>query len=458
MKPKVEFFEKKFETLNKGKLLELQFEEFKKEIKKAWRKNAFYRKKFVEAGITPNDIKTRDDITKVPVTTKEELIADIAQNPPYGSRLQIPRDKIVMVVETSGTSGRGQEIHPLSMADTKRIYNAEAYGFYWAGARPGTVVMLTFPIGLTSAPLWWHGAMALLKANYFNIGRYSTSEKLKYIQRFGAEVLHCSSAYLRTLEHEADQLGIDLRAIGINSILMSGGGLSPKWIERVEEKWGAKLYEQYGCTGKAITWTCEYGMQPAGVNGRRGLIHWLPHHCLVEVNDPTTGKQVKSGVEGKIIITPLGYQAAPLIRFSTDDKGVFLSSENCPCGRPFDGFECNSIGRYDDMIKVKGINVWQSALDKVVCSYRSVWEYTGEVIINEQGREEAVVYIQFCEFVQKVEKKIIIDNLKNDLRGNTGIKFRVQEWSRPPLFDASRPDKKMRRWKDRRGEIPGGSL
>lgn len=450
MERKIEYYDPKFEQMAKEELLEFQFREFKREVQKAWEQNAFYKKKFTEAGIYPDDIQTREDIIKLPVTTKEDLLRDIAEYPPYGSRLQVPTSEIAMVVETSGSSGRGQEVHAFTTEDLDRNYTMLAHIFFWAGMRKGTVMMQPWPVTLLAAARWWDGATQKLGSNMFHLGNYDTRERLRIMKRFRAEVIFADPAYLRRLEYVADEMGMDVKKdIGAKGILTIAGGASLDWAAEREEKWGAKVYELYGTTQRAITCTCEYGMLH---HGKWGLIHWLPHLCVIEVVNPATGKHVAPGEEGEIINTPLGSQATPLIRFITKDKGKYLTSEQCSCGRPFDGFEAASIGRLDDMLKIKGINIWQSAVDNCVLTHPGVLEYKAEIFIDDKGREQVCVLMEFHRDVPNTNKQQSMAQIGERLRANTGINFLVKELSGPSIFEQrdKTSQQKVRRWEDKR--------
>jgi phenylacetate-CoA ligase len=451
VEPQIEYFDPKFERMPKEDLLDFQFQLFKKELQTAWEKNPFYRKKFTEAGIKPDDIRTRDDISKSPLTTKDDFLKDITEYPPYGSRLQVPTSQVTRVVMTSGTSGRGQEVHPIANEDTERVQKALAYGFFWAGVRQGTVVVQTWPVTLTGAPLWFHGAVAMLGGNMLQIGNYSTEEKLKLMKQFSAEAMFCDVAFLRRMEHVADEIGMDLKKeIGMKSILTMGMGVSPEWVAARQEKWGAKLYEQYASTQRVVTWTCEYGMVRG--DGSKGFIHWLPHLCLVEVVDPATGRHVAPGEEGEIIITLLGSVASPIIRFQTKDIGKYLLSEGCPCGRPFDGFESASIHRLDNMIKIKGINIWPNTVDNCVFTVPNALEYKGEVFLDDRGREQVAVYVEFHSGLAETSKQQLIAQVDTNLKKNTGLNFLVREWPGPSILAQREKtaQRKVIRWQDRR--------
>jgi len=147
------------------------------------------------AGLRPGDIREPDDLRLVPVTTKDELVRDIEEYPPYGSRLQVSTSAVVNVVETSGTSGKGREVHPQTGADLEAIHRAEAYGFVWAGVTKGTVVLLTWPVTLTAGSTWWLLTLGRLGANVLRIGHLSSEEKIRYMLRYGVEVVIATPSY-----------------------------------------------------------------------------------------------------------------------------------------------------------------------------------------------------------------------------------------------------------------------
>jgi phenylacetate-CoA ligase len=446
-----EFFNPAYETMEKGELVELSFQLFRREIESAYQNNSFYRRKFQRAGIKPSDIKTAKDVWKVPVSTKEEFLEDAVDYPPFGSRFQADPNQVSFIIETGGTTGRGQEVHPLSLADADKVYEAEAYHLFWTGARRGTVVMQTIPVTTGGAGIFWHGALHLkTKSCVVHIGNYPAESKLQLMRRYKAEILIATASYLQRLEYVADQLGMNLEAeLRLKSILVLGGGIPIEWVLKREGIWGAKLYEHYGCTQRAFMGTCEYGMVR---DGERGILHMLPHLCFVEVVDPGTGKHVEPGEEGELIITPLGSEASPIIRFASRDRARYLEASSCPCGRPLDGLESGSIGRADDMIKVKGVNVWQNAVDEVVFTHDAVVEYKGEVNVGEVGKEIASVLLEFHPTTEGEIRRQVMARILRDLRHSTGLTFVVDEWSGPSLIEEYGQDsgRKVRRWTDRR--------
>ncbi len=449
------YFEQRFETMSPDALRDAQWRAFREVLRRARETSPFYRRKFEAVGFHPNDVRHPDEIDKVPMTTKEEVVRDIEEHPPYGSRLQVDPREIVNIVETSGTSGKGREVHLQTREDLESIYRAEAYGFVWAGLEKGTVALLTWPVTMTSGSTWWIYTFSRLGVNCLRVGHLGTSEKLLYARRYGAEVLITTPSYLTRLEHTADAEGLDLkRQLHLRSIIVLGESRSAQWVSRVQERWGAKVYEQWGCTQGGITWTCEQGMLPGG---RLGMMHGLPHLFQLEVLGRESRRAVASGQEGEIVITPLGTVGTPLIRFATNDRATFLTSEACPCGRPFDGLACASVSRYDDMIKIKGYNVWPDAISRAVDRHPEVKEHAGRVYLDAHGREVARLDVEFQTGVDAPRKRAIVRDLTDAMRAEIGVSFDLAEWAGDGPLESVIIDKntgKARRWSDRRSEAP----
>jgi phenylacetate-CoA ligase len=449
------YFDERVETMSKASLVEARWEAFRALVGRAWARSPFYRKKFEAARFHPDELRHPDDIGRVPFTTKDEVLRDIEEHPPYGSRLQVDRGEIVNVVETSGTSGKGREVHVQTAEDLEAIYRAEACGFVWAGVQKGSVVLLTWPATMTAGSAWWLYTFFRLGVSCLRVGHLGTSEKLAYARRYAADLLITTPSYLTRLERTADEERLDLkREIGLRSIIVLGESRAAEWVARVQERWGAKVYEQWGCTQGGFTWTCEQGMLPGG---RLGMMHGLPHLFVLEVLDRDSRRPVASGEDGEIVVTPLGTVGAPLIRFATNDRARFMASEACPCGRPFDGLECGSVSRYDDMLKIKGLNVWPAAIGRAIERHPEVKEHAGRVYLDAHGREVARLELEFQAGVEAARRMRIVDALAEALRAEVGVTFEMGEWAgggplESVIIDTSTG--KARRWSDRRAEGP----
>jgi len=444
------WFEPSFERIHPRDLRAYQWERFSALLHTTWQRNAFYRQRWEEAGFSPEQVRRPEDIPFVPLTTKEDLLADLSAHPPYGSRLQVPPERVVCVSETSGTSGKGREVHPHAREDLEWIYRMEALGFTWVGVQEGTVVMLTWPVTMTAGSTWWSYTFFRMGANFLRVGHLPAEEKVHYLRRYGVEVLICTPSYLTRLEEVARGMGLEPASAfpSLRAIVLVGEGRSLEWARQAQERWGAVVHEQWGCTQGAVAWTCEAGRVRDGA-----VMHIASHISLVEVVDRETRQPVGPYEEGEIVVTPLHGVAAPLIRFALNDRAVWVPPGACDCGRPFEGLLCGSVSRYDDMMKVKGVNVWPQAVQGVLDRYPEVVEHRGTLFLDPQGREVALLEVETAGSPEPA----LLRRIAEDLRQVTGVGFEVVAWegSGPLSARVVSPETgKPRRWRDRRPQGP----
>ncbi|MCU1497651.1 MAG: hypothetical protein JWM47_1604 [Acidimicrobiales bacterium] len=327
----------------------------------------------------------------LPTSTKAEIVDDCVAHPPYGRRTTCPPEDIRHIVETSGTSGLGREIYALDEDDERAIYEGEAVGFWWAGVRPGSRVLLTLPVGMSAAGLWYLGGLRLIGANVMSVGAYDTERKVAVLRRYGADVVVGTPSYVQKLAAACEAQGVDPASLGVRSLVVAGESYGVQWARDIQARWGATLYEQYGCTERVVAWTC-----PGGVvtDDGLGVLHFPPELSFVEIVDPATGEPPPSGGTGEIITTPLWAGASPLLRFATRDRAEVVAAGDCRCGRPLPGIRAGGVHRYDDMMKIKGVNVWPAHFDTAVFQVEGVAEYRGIVGRRADGAEYVEVTIE----------------------------------------------------------------
>jgi phenylacetate-CoA ligase len=215
----------------------------------------------------------------------------------------------------------------------------------------------------------------------------------------------------------------------------------------VQEFWGVRLHEWYGATQAAGVFmcTCEEGVLGEGA---RGVLHSLDHRVLVEVIDPDTGQQVADGEVGEAVVTVLHRESFPCLRFRMGDRIRRLPAGSCRCGRPFASHESGTIARYDDMIKIRGLNVWPSLIDSVVLTPDVVAEYRGTVSMDAHtGREIVTVAVEFTRPLGDEEQGHWLETLGEALRRTVGLSFTLEA---VPIGSLPKTDFKIRRWTDDR--------
>jgi phenylacetate-CoA ligase len=454
--PQTAYLEPEYERLSREEIDALQLRLFRRDVERVWAGNPFYRERYEAAGITPDQIKTRDDFRRVPIVRKKDILEDQKVRPPYGRRLQAPLDEIVQVVESSGTSGLGKEVQALTGEDLDLIRRAKMFQFYWPGGRRGTVVALHIPITMAAGAMWSVDALRGLGCNSLRLGTLGVEERLGYMQRYSAEIIQASTSYITRLEHAAGELGLDLQKDfpRLRSIYVGGGGWTVAWAQERAELWNARLFEVYASSQRIFSYSCEWGI----VRGQtRGILHFMEHLGLAELIDPATGNPVKHGEEGEVVITPFGMTASPLIRYGTGDRARFLEARDCPCGRRFNGIEAGSVGRYDDMLRIKEINIWPETIDDVIFSHGAATEYRGDLYVDDAGREVAKILVELRTDVDGAARKRICSELASAIHHRLGINFVVEEWTGESLTHGTTgiaPDmfKTRRRFNDRRTE------
>jgi phenylacetate-CoA ligase len=447
--PPPRYFDRSIEALDVAQIQRLQ-DRLVQETMAAVQGNAFFSSIYRRAGVDVSRVRSVRDLRELPIIRKSDIVEDISAHPPYGRRLAVPEDRVANIVESSGTSASGKEVQALTARDLQRIVDAEKVGFIWAGAMEGTVVAVNLPVGMTAAGYWWNLALQQMSCNTLRLGGLPTEKRLSYLSMYGAEMMLCDSQYLRRMSHVADALGFKLRREmpRMAAIFVGGGGWNEREVEQWAEDWGAVLHEQYGSSQRCIAWTCENGiLGPSG----RNMVHFLPHQYLVEVLDPLSGEHVDEGGDGEIVLTLFGYEATPLVRYGTRDRGRWRRGASCCCGRSFDGLEAGSVARLDDMMRVRGLNLWPDEVDKVVFASPSVADYRAEVWQDGEANERVSLLVNVVDEAQ-VRAEEVAGDLSIQLKSATGLRVEVT----PRVISVrevaqSSSDTKPRRWSDLRG-------
>jgi phenylacetate-CoA ligase len=436
------------ERLSREELKRLQLHKLQQTVRWAYERSAFYRDKFRRAGVTPDHIKSFEHYRElVPVTTKQELLLDQDAQPPLGTRIAVPQSEIVRYYTTSGTSGLGQEVHALSRRDLEYT-STWAYGFHWAGVEPGDLFGNTMPksSGNLAGPDTVVTSAARHGMNMLLLGVHSTEERLRWMQRFGADFLYTAPSYLNRLTSAARELDINPAGFGLKGIMVGSEAYPRAWAVSMQDIWGTVIHEMYGSTTtlSCVAFSAEEGVAPAE---RAGLMRVLEHLVHVDVIDPETGAVAGDGEDGEIIVTPLERHAMPILRFQTGDRITHISHKHAPCGRPFDCWSCGDVRRYDDMLKIRTANIWPTSVDGVMFSEQEVAEYQAEVL--ETGTGTAVrVQVEFHADVAAKAKAGLLAALTAQLRATTGVSMSLREaGGELPRFEL-----KARRWTDRRAE------
>jgi phenylacetate-CoA ligase len=345
----------------------------------SYNRSPFHRQKWGSAGFHPDQLRTLDDLRRIPLTTKEEWLEDQAEHPPYGSHLTAPVELAQRLHQTSGTTGRT----PLRVLDGARDWNwsAEmwACGFHAAGIRRDDTVYICFGYG-TFIGFWGaHYGAEKLGALVVASGGQTSEGRIRQLLDVGATTVCVTPTYALRLAEVARRMGVDLPASPVRRLILSGepGGSLPSTRRLISEAWGAEVMDTAGMSeiGTICLFECDH--HPGGM-------HILEDNFIEEVVDPQSGEPVGYGEEGERIVTSFGRGIMPLIRYKTGDLVRRVPHHTCTCGRTFDVYRGGIIGRVDDMKLIRGINVYPSSVEAIVREFPEVDEFQ-VLITRERG-------------------------------------------------------------------------
>ena len=351
--------------------------------------NRFYTLKFQSAGVGFDMASLADFSARFPFTTKPEMVADQLAHPPFGTNLTYPLDRYTRFHQTSGTSGA-----PLRWLDTPESWDGmiESWAeiFRAAGVRAGDRVMFAFSFGPFLGFWLAFESAARLGCLCLPGGGLGSAARLRVMRDNAANVLCCTPTYAIRLAEVAAEEKIDLHSLGVKTIIVAGepGGSIPATRAMLEALWpGTRIFDHHGMTETGpVTFQC-----PA----RPGVLHVIESAYYAEVVDATTGKPAQSG---ELVLTTLNRIGSPLLRYRTGDQ-VKLETRNselgtpCKCGRFELALEGGILGRVDDMIIVRGVNIYPTAVEEILRRFGEVAEY--RVHVNQsQALTEMCVEIE----------------------------------------------------------------
>jgi phenylacetate-CoA ligase len=373
---KVIMFKPELETLSREALLEYQLGLFRKQMAYVYERAPMYKRKFNQAGVRPGDIKTIDDVQRVPFTVKEELRQSQEKYPPFGDFHCIRPEEGVRVFQTTGTTG----IPVRSLLSKKdwyvNYYEQFMYFMYGYGITKSDMMFVPFNYGLYLA--WWGLQAAFEQAGVLIVpgGGQTSEDRIKNIMEWKPTVVCGTPTYILFLGDIAKKMGVDLSKTNVRIVITAGepGAQVPSTKKQIEATWGARNYDDIGSTEIS-----NFGFECVAQKGT----HAVESMFLAEVIDPVTGKSLGPGQEGELVLTNLCCESMPLIRWRMGDI-VKFDVKKCDCGRTFLRLDGGVIGRADDMFQFGGVNIFPSAIENFV---RGTKEFSNEyqVIAPKMG-------------------------------------------------------------------------
>lgn len=406
----VNYFNREIETASRADLARHQTARMQTLLSELLASNSFYGKKLRDAGFTDaRDFKSTADIARLPFTRKQELVQDQDAHLPFGTNLTYPVEKYVRLHQTSGTTGK-----PLRWLDTRESWDwwARCWGAVYNGAGITSQDRIFFAFSFGPFIGFWAAWAGSEKIGALAIsgGAQDSYQRLRNLIDLRATALCCTPSYALHLAEEAAKEKIDLRESGVRKIVVAGepGGSIPGTKARIEEAWGAKLTDHTGATEVgAHGFTC---VAESGVHLNEG-------EFLVEVIEPRTGKPAD---EGELVLTNLDRVGSPVIRYRTGDQ-VKLNRAACGCGRTFARMEGGIIGRIDQMLIVRGVNIFPSSIEAIVRSYPQVQEFAIEL-----DTVDAMDQLQVKVEVADANPQGVVDEIAREMAHRLALRVPVR--------------------------------
>ncbi len=430
------------ETLPQEKIQALQLKKFRRIVAWSYNNSPFYRRLYQDAGLEPGDVKSFEDIRKVPKIEKG-MMREVQQREPfpYGDMLAVPLEQVTVFRQTSGTTGT-----PVYQADTWQDWEwwseCWCYILYAQGYRDTDRVFIPFGYNIFVAFWAGHYAAEKLGCEVVPGGVLDTQARILKMQELRCTAFMATPTYVLGMADAArNKLGIDLgEDLYIRRITCAGepGASIPTTKKRMEDAWGAKVYDHIGAT-EIGAWGSECTEQPGGLHVNEAFF-------LVEIEDLDTGESItEPGKEGKMVITALDRIAKPCIRFDSKDV-IRWADHQCDCGRSFRLIDGGVVGRADDIIKVKGVLLAPTAVEEVVRSISELGdEY--EVIVSKKGDVDNILLKVEILPGKDGEQESILSRLKDQLRVKTNLGYRIEVH---PYGSLPRYEVKAKRFKDMR--------
>ena len=367
-------YQPELETMPRSDLEALQLERLQSLLVRAYNNVQTYRRKFDGAGFDPRSLKSLADIARVPFTVKDDLRAGY----PYGM-FAVPLKEIVRVHSSSGTTGQVSVVG-YTKGDIDRWADLMARTFACAGATADDIVQVTYGYGLFTGGLGAHYGSERLGALTIPVSGGNTKRQVQILQDFGVTVLACTPSYALLIAETAREMGIDPLGLPLRVGVFGAEPWSESMRTQIESELGVRAVDIYGLSevmGPGVASECEH---------QAGL-HVFEDHFLVEIVDPETFEPLPDGETGEVVFTTLTKEGIPVIRYRTRDISRIIP-ETCACGRTFRRIE-RVTGRSDDMLIIRGVNVYPSQIEQVLLGIPSVAPHY-QVVLTKRGSMDYV--------------------------------------------------------------------
>lgn len=406
-----------YETLPRKALESLQLKRLQQVVDRVYRNVGFYRKLFDDAGVKPEDIKTLEDLQRLPFTTKQ----DLRNNYPFGMFAE-PMSRIVRLHASSGTTGSSTVV-AYTQRDIENWAELVARCFVAANLTHGDIIHNAYGYGLFTGGLGIHYGAERIGASVIPMSGGNTKWQLRILQDFGPTAICCTPSYALNLAQQGVAMGVDMRLLKLRVGIFGAEPWSEAMRRQIEEAFDIKAMNIYGLSeimGPGVAMEC--------IEAQEGM-HVFEDYFLVETIDPKTGDVLKPGEPGELVFTTLTKEAFPLIRYRTRDMSR-IETAPCRCGRTFHRMD-RVMGRSDDMLIIRGVNVYPSQIESVLMNVEGLDPHY-QLIVERAGTLDTLeVQVEVSEKIfagggevrqlQKLEERLV-----KDLKEYLGVTAKVK--------------------------------
>lgn len=372
-------WDEKFECMDVEERQRFQLAKLKETVQWVYERVPFYRQKLDELGVNPQDIRSLEDLRRLPFTVKN----DLRDNYPFGL-CAVPMKDVVRIHASSGTTGK-PITGPYTREDLDQWAECMARALWSAGVRPDDILQDAHGYGLFTGGLGFLGGATRLGCAVVPTSAGRTERQIMIMKDFGSTVLCCTPSYALTIAERAQEMNVDIRALPLRLGVFGAEPWTVAMREEIEERMGIKAMEVYGLTemaGPGVAFDCE---------AQEGL-HINEDHFLPEIIDPVTLEPLPLGEQGELVLTALQRRAMPLLRYRTKDI-TRLRREKCSCGRTLIKMD-KILGRSDDMLIISGVNVFPSQIESLLLEIPEV-EPQYVLVVKKKGYlDQLIVHVE----------------------------------------------------------------
>lgn len=403
------YYTPEVETASVEELKAIQTVRLIRTVKHCYKNVPFYKKKFDELGITPDDIKSLDDLPKLPFTVKQ----DLRDNYPFGL-LAVPKEDLYRIQASSGTTGK-QTVAGYTKEDIDMWGECTARAIVAAGGTKEDFIHVSYGYGLFTGGFGLHAGAEAMGCTVIPVSSGNTERQVNILKDFGSDILCCTPSYALYIGEHVRDKGIDPKTLKVRAGIFGAEPWTDNMRKEIEKLLGIKAHDIYGLTeicGPGVSFECE---EQTGM-------HINEDYFLPEIIDPETGKQLPEGSTGELVFTTIQKYGMPLIRYRTRDICT-LTREKCSCGRTLIKMS-RVTGRTDDMLIIRGVNVFPSQVEHVLLELGLTAPYYMLIVDRHNNMDTLEIEVEmteemFSDSVRKIEETANI--IKNAMASYLGI-------------------------------------